>query len=61
MSARGIEQDTWTCPDWYIVMQVAKYLNVAPWDLLRESIWWTDHALMAMSAENSARKQLEQH
>jgi len=47
------------CPDWYAVMQAAKYLGVAPWELMEQSIWWQDKALIAMAAEHQARKILE--
>lgn len=44
------------CPAWYPVMQAAKYLGVAPWELMEQSIWWRDKALIAMSAENEAQE-----
>jgi hypothetical protein len=47
-------------PDWYALIQAAKYLGVAPWELMDQSIFWTDKALIAMSAEHSAQKQIEE-
>jgi len=47
-------------PDWYALIQAAKYLGVAPWDLIEQSVFWTDKALIAMSAEHSAQKQIEE-
>jgi hypothetical protein len=48
------------CPDWYNTMQAAKYLNVAPWELIEQSIWWIDKAITAMNAETEAMKIKEQ-
>jgi hypothetical protein len=47
------------CPDWYATMQAAKYLGVPPWELLDQPVWWRDKAIIAMSAEQNARKILE--
>lgn len=44
------------CPDWYEVMQAASYLNVAPWELMEQSLFWQEKALKAITAENNARK-----
>jgi hypothetical protein len=44
------------CPDWYLVMAVAKYLGVAPWEMLAAPMWWQDKALVAMTAENEAQE-----
>jgi len=35
-------------------MQAAKYLGVAPWDLMERSVWWRDKAVIAASAEAQA-------
>jgi hypothetical protein len=42
-------------------MQAAKYLNVAPWQLLEVSVWWQDKALIAMTAEHQAQKIISEH
>jgi len=55
----GEETETAYCPDWYAVMQAAKYLNVAPWELVDQSVYWRDKALIAMSAEAQAQKILD--
>jgi hypothetical protein len=44
------------CPDWYAVVQAAKYLQVAPWQLIEQSVWWQDKALIAMTAEHQAEE-----
>ena len=46
-------------PDWYVIIKAAKYLGVPPWDLMKQSIFWREKALIAMAAENDARKQKE--
>jgi hypothetical protein len=55
----GEETETAKCPDWYSLIQAAKYLNVAPWVLMDQSIYWQDKALKSITAENQARKILE--
>lgn len=47
------------CPDWYAVIQAAKYLNVAPWELLEHSVYWRDKALKSMTAEYQAEEILK--
>lgn len=60
MQAKGIASD-FACPDWYGLIQAAKYLNVAPWQLLEQSVYWRDKAIIAMSAEHDAQDILNQH
>jgi hypothetical protein len=48
------------CPDYYPLFKAAKYLGVAPYDLAKQSVWWRDKALIAMSAENEAQKILNE-
>lgn len=52
----GIQTEDIYCPDWYPIIQAAKYLNVAPWELLAQSIYWRDKALIAMTAERQSAK-----
>lgn len=47
-------------PDWYQVLRAAKYLGVAPWQLLEQPVIWMDWALAAESAEIDAQNQLMQ-
>jgi hypothetical protein len=50
------------CPDDYALIQAAKYLGVAPWDLMRQPTFWKIRALKYMRIENEAieqKKQLE--
>jgi hypothetical protein len=50
------------CPDWWVTIQAARYLGVAPWDLMNQSIYWTDKARTAITAEAGAAKiKQEQH
>jgi hypothetical protein len=39
------------CPDDYALVQAAKYLGVAPWELMHQSAWWRIRALKFMNAE----------
>lgn len=57
----GQETQTAWCPDWYAVVQAAKYLGCKPWELMDMPVWWLDRALIAMTAENQAREILDRH
>ena len=46
-------------PDWYYEIQAAKYLNVPVWELIKQSVWWRDKALKAMTAEVQAQEILK--
>ncbi len=48
-------------PDDYALVQAARYLGVAPWELLGKSIWWRVRALMFMEEEYEAKQSLDQH
>lgn len=61
ITASGGESELYYCPKWYAVIQAAKYLGVAPWELLEQSIYWEDKAFIAMTAEQEARKILGSH
>lgn len=39
------------CPDWFTVVQAARYLGVAPWELLTKPVFWMRAALEAQAAE----------
>jgi hypothetical protein len=41
-------------PDWYTLLRAARYLQVAPWELLAQPQVWQEWALTAESAENEA-------
>ena len=45
-------------PDWYFLIRAARYLNVAPWELLAQPDLWTDMALSAQAAETAAANDL---
>jgi len=49
------------CPEDYNVVKVAQWLGVAPWELMEQSIWWRDRAIMFMNAEAEAQKILDAH
>jgi hypothetical protein len=42
--------------DWYPVLRAAKYLGVAPWDLLEQNPLWVQWALDAETAENKTQE-----
>lgn len=44
------------CPDWYEVIQVAKYLGCKVWELEDQPMYWHQKALIAMEAEAQAQK-----
>lgn len=44
-------------PDWYWHIRAAKYLGVAPWDLLEQPIIWHNWAVLAEEAESKAHAQ----
>jgi len=46
-------------PEWYVFLQAAKYLGVAPWDLIDHGIAYTNAALVAMDAEAKASRDRE--
>lgn len=45
-------------PEWYVVVQAAKWLGVAPWDLLDQPVWWTHWGIAGKVAEARAEKTL---
>lgn len=38
-------------PQWFVLMKVAKWLGVPPWDLARQPVGWYRMAVLAMSLE----------
>lgn len=46
-------------PEWYPLLQAARYLRVPPWDLADRPQWWTNIALAAQDAEAGAQKDRE--
>jgi len=49
------------CPDWYALIQDAKYLGVDPWELLKQGLVWRIWAQKGMNAEKQAKDILNQH
>ena len=47
-------------PDWYPLIRAAKYLGVAPWDLLQQPLFWQQKALLAEKVESAVQDQLQQ-
>jgi hypothetical protein len=47
-------------PESYPLVQAAKYLGVAPWELLEQPIFWRNQALLFMTAEAQAQEQRQQ-
>ena len=43
-------------PEWYALLQAAKYLQTPPWVLLEQPFFWYEWALDALSAENMAER-----
>lgn len=39
-------------PEWFVLMKVAKWLGVAPWDLAQQPVGWYRMAVLAMGLEN---------
>jgi hypothetical protein len=44
-------------PDWYLIIRVARYLGVPPWEMLNQSEQWLFWGLDAMNAEALAEQQ----
>jgi hypothetical protein len=59
LSEKGIRSESYPCPDWYATIQAAKYLGFSPEAVLDMPIYWKDKALLAMTAEAEAAKELE--
>jgi hypothetical protein len=41
-------------PDWYYLLRAARYLGVAPWELIQQEMAWFNLALQCEAAENHA-------
>lgn len=39
-------------PEWWGLVQAARFLNVPPWELMERSSFWRDVALSAINSEN---------
>jgi hypothetical protein len=49
-------------PDWYPLIRAARYLGVAPWDLMEQPLYWSEWAITAEAAENEAQEEIrKQH
>lgn len=49
------------CPDWYPLFVAADRCHCPPWELLQQSVWWHDKALIAVEAENGAQRIKQEH
>lgn len=47
-----------SAPPWYFTIKAAKYLGVAPWDLVDKPAVWVDMALEMESAEKYAENEI---
>lgn len=45
-------------PDWYWLVRAARYLGVAPWELLERPPIWIELALAAFAAEDASWRDL---
>ena len=52
----GTAGELGACPEWYPVLRAARWLGVAPWELLDRPRVWLDWALTAESAEGAGEK-----
>ena len=55
----GEETETAWCPEWYPLFLAADRCHAKPWEMVEQSVWWSDKALTALSAENWARDYLQ--
>lgn len=44
-------------PEWYALVKAAKYLGVAPWDLMDQPMWWMVWGIEAWQAEVHAENE----
>ena len=44
-------------PQWYLVIKAARYLGVAPWELMSQPRDWFEMALTSQSAEIRAENE----
>lgn len=47
-------------PDWYPLLRAARYLGVAPWDLLRQPTVWVTWALTSERVEGEVQDLLNE-
>ncbi len=49
------------CPRWYDLIRSAKYLGVAPWDLLEQPVIWMEWAREGEKAEAIADEEIRKN
>ena len=54
------EGDLGAMPEDYPLFKAAQWMSVAPWELLKQSFYWKERALLFMSAENEAQALAQQ-
>ena len=54
------EGDLGAMPEDYPLFKAAQWLGVAPWELMKQSFYWKERALLFMSAENEAQALAQQ-
>lgn len=47
-------------PDWYRTIRAAKYLGVAPWELMDQPVVWESWARVSENAEAEANRQRQE-
>lgn len=45
-------------PDEYALIRAAKYLGVAPWELMRQPYFWQQKAILYEKVENAVQEEL---
>ena len=50
------ESDTYPCPEWYSLIQAAKYLGIPVPEIINVPRYWIDKALTALTAEAEAQE-----
>lgn len=48
-------------PEWFRLLRAARYLGVAPWELLRQPLYWQEWALTAEAVDAEVERILLAH
>ncbi len=57
----GWSTSAFPCPDFYGVVSSARYYNTTPWDMLEQSTYWQEIAVISSKGEASAQKVIAEH
>lgn len=47
-------------PEYWNIVQAAKYLGVKPWELIEQPIYWFNVAMICMSAESELQQKQQE-